>query len=83
MVPLILMLRGVILSVVNRLPMVEFREMLSGLGPSLGPVGAQTYIQSGNAVLLGKPARLEVRVAEELKARFVISVPLFLRRWPG
>lgn len=68
------MLRGVNVSGANRLPMAEFRGMLE----ELGLARVQTYIQSGNAVFLGEPAGLEVRVAEALKVRFGISVPVFV-----
>ncbi len=44
----ILLLRGVNVAGANRLPMPEFREMLTELG--LGQV--QTHIQSGNAVFV-------------------------------
>ena len=68
------MLRGVNVGGGNRLPMAKFREMLTGLGLA----GVQTYVHSGNAVFWGARQGLEVRVAERLRARFGISVPVFL-----
>lgn len=76
--PLILMLRGVNVSGANRLPMAEFRAMLEGLGL----LRVQTHIQSGNAVFLGLRDGLEARVAEGLKLRFGLSVPVFVLRLP-
>jgi uncharacterized protein (DUF1697 family) len=68
------MLRGVNVSGANRLPMAEFRILLQGLGMQR----AQTYIQSGNAVFLGLRDGLEARLAEALRARFGITVPVFV-----
>ncbi|MGV8984830.1 MAG: DUF1697 domain-containing protein [Cypionkella sp.] len=74
MEPLIVMLRGVNVSGANRLPMAAFRAMLEGMGLER----VQTYIQSGNAVFLGDRDGLEARIAEELRAKFAISVPVFV-----
>lgn len=47
----IALFRGINVGGHNRLPMPALRDLLQGLGFS----GVQTYIQSGNAVLLGPP----------------------------
>ena len=72
--PLIILLRGVNVSGANKLPMAGFRAMLEGLGFT----GVQTYIQSGNAVVLGKRAGAEVLVAEGLRSAFGLTVPVFV-----
>ncbi len=72
--PLILMLRGVNVSGANKLPMASFREMLGGLGFER----VQTYIQSGNAVMLGERGGAERRVAEGLRSCFGLEVPVFV-----
>ena len=71
----ILLLRGVNVSGANRLPMVEFREMLAGFGLS----DVDTHIQSGNAVF-GDPGikDLLARISEGMMDRFGIRPPLFL-----
>lgn len=70
----ILLLRGVNVGGTGKLPMAEFRQMLTGLG--LGNV--RTFIQSGNAVFddpgLPDPAGA---IALELQTRFGLSRPLF------
>lgn len=68
------MLRGVNVSGANRLPMAAFRDMLG----SLGFAQVQTYIQSGNAVFVGKRAGAEALVTEGLLVRFGLSVPVFV-----
>lgn len=70
------LLRGVNVSGVNKLPMAELREMLSGLG--LGAV--ETYIQSGNAVFdspLPAPA-LEVTIRDAIAKRFGFAPHVFV-----
>ena len=78
MEPLILMLRGVNVSGANRLPMAAFRQMLT----ELGFAQVQTYIQSGNAVMLGERAGAEARVASGLQAAFGLQVPVFVLTLP-
>lgn len=75
MEPLILMLRGVNVSGANRLPMAAFRAMLEEQGFR----GVRTYIQSGNAVMLGDPATAEARVSAGLSA-MGLAVPVFVLR---
>ncbi|MBI1170677.1 DUF1697 domain-containing protein [bacterium] len=74
MEPLILMLRGVNVSGANRLPMAEFRAMLTDLGLDR----VQTHVQSGNAVFLGLREGLAPRIALALQTRFAIATPVFL-----
>lgn len=74
MEPLILMVRGVNVSGANRLPMAGFRDMLSGLGFAR----VKTYVQSGNAVVVGERAGAEVLVAKALRATFGLTVPVFV-----
>ncbi|MEO6298414.1 MAG: DUF1697 domain-containing protein [Paracoccaceae bacterium] len=71
----ILLLRGVNVSGANRLPMVEFREMLSGFGLT----NVDTHVQSGNAVF-GDPGvkDLLTKISEGMMERFGIRPPLFL-----
>lgn len=89
----VLMLRGVNVGGI-KLPMAEFRAMLSGLGLR----GVASYIQSGNAVFragqadltaqaatlppaaLAAPgaAGLEAVISAALAARFGLTVPVFL-----
>ena len=71
MTPRILLLRGVNVGGV-KLPMAEFRAMLTGLGLE----GVATFIQSGNAVFRAKGDPLPA-IAEALKARFGLTVTLF------
>lgn len=68
------MLRGVNVSGANRLPMASFREMLGGLGFER----VQTYIQSGNAVMLGERVGAEAKVAEGLRAGFGLEAQVFV-----
>jgi uncharacterized protein (DUF1697 family) len=77
MTPRILLLRGVNVGGV-KLPMAEFREMLTGLG--LDRVA--TFIQSGNAVFraAGDPRSA---IAAGLQARFGLSSALFLYDLPA
>jgi uncharacterized protein (DUF1697 family) len=69
----ILLLRGVNVSGANKLPMAEFRAMLTGLGLT----GVATYIQSGNAVFAAKGDPLPA-IAAGLKDRFGLTPELFL-----
>lgn len=85
------LLRAVNVSGVNKLPMADFRKMLT----ELGLVKVSTYIQSGNAVFQGGPG-LEATLPGELEARlqeflgnrihvFVYTAKDFesLSGWPG
>jgi uncharacterized protein (DUF1697 family) len=70
------LLRGVNVGGSGRLPMADFRDLLSGLGLA----GVQTYIQSGNAVCSADdpPGLLGPRIAAAIAARFGFRPPLFL-----
>jgi uncharacterized protein (DUF1697 family) len=73
----IALLRGVNVSGAGKLPMAEFREMLSGL--RLGTV--RTYIQSGNAVFesnLAAPV-LEELIRDGVAAHFGFAPETFVR----
>ncbi len=71
----ILLLRGVNVSGANRLPMAEFREMLTGLGLE----GVRTHIQSGNAVFRDPgEAGLADRIGAAITARFGFTPAVFL-----
>ena len=71
----ILLLRGVNVGGANRLPMPEFREMLTGLGLSK----VETHIQSGNAVFLDPGvADLPGRIGAMMKTLFGFSPALFI-----
>lgn len=71
----ILLLRGVNVSGANKLPMAEFRDLLS----SLGLASVATHIQSGNAVFHAPdPAGLEGRISEAMAARFGFRPGIFL-----
>jgi uncharacterized protein (DUF1697 family) len=70
------LLRGVNVGGAGKLPMAEFRAMLSGLG--LGRVA--TYIQSGNAVFDSdlSPAALEPMIRDAVAARFGFAPETFV-----
>lgn len=85
------LLRAVNVSGVNKLPMADFRKILTGMGLE----NVSTYIQSGNAVFQGGPG-LETTLPGELEARlqeflgnrihvFVYTAKDFesLSGWPG
>lgn len=71
------LLRGVNVAGAGKLPMVEFREMLAGLG--FGSV--QTYIQSGNVVFESERATdaLEPMIRDAVAARFGFAPETFVR----
>ena len=71
----VLLLRGVNVAGANRLPMPEFREMLTELGLR----DVQTHLQSGNAVFHdpGVPG-LTDRIAADMLARFGFAPALFV-----
>ncbi len=70
----ILLLRGVNVSGANRLPMVEFREMLTGFGLT----DVDTHLQSGNAVFRdpGVPD-LADKITAGMMVRFGFKPALF------
>lgn len=72
------LLRGVNVGGKNKLPMKD----LAALFESLGCRAVRTYIQSGNVVFRATPevyVGLAARVAEGLRARFELDVPVVLR----
>lgn len=71
----VLLLRGVNVAGANRLPMPEFRQMLTEQGVS----AVRTHIQSGNAVFLdpGVPD-LATKIATAMKDRFGFAPALFM-----
>ncbi len=76
MVTRIALLRGVNVSGANKLPMAEFRTLLTGLG--FGRV--ETYIQSGNAVFdsdLPAPVQ-EAMIRDGIAARFGFAPESFV-----
>lgn len=74
MTKVILLLRGVNVGGV-KLPMAEFRQMLSGLGLT----SVQTYIQSGNAVFDDPgEAELGLRIGAAMREKFGLDPALFL-----
>lgn len=71
----VMLLRGVNVAGANRLPMPEFREMLTELGLE----DVQTHIQSGNAVFRDPGvAGLEEKVAAAMRLRFGFAPTLFV-----
>jgi len=73
----IALLRAVNVSGVNRLPMAEFRTLLDDLGLE----GAQTYIQSGNAVFRSAKGagELQALIADAVLTRFGFRPPVLMR----
>jgi len=71
------LLRGVNVSGAGKLPMAEFRDMLSAMG--FGKV--RTYIQSGNAVFESDrtAADLELAIRDAVAARFGFAPETFVR----
>lgn len=72
----VVLLRGVNVGGAGKLPMAEFRAMLSGMG--LG--GVETYIQSGNAVFDSDCAapELEAMIRDGIAARFGFAPECFV-----
>lgn len=71
----VLLLRGVNVGGANRLPMPEFRQMLS----ELGLLQVQTHIQSGNVVYLDPGvAGIEDRITVAMKERFGFAPRMFV-----
>jgi uncharacterized protein (DUF1697 family) len=71
----VLLLRGVNVGGANRLPMPEFRQMLS----ELGLLQVQTHIQSGNVVYLDPGvAGIEDKITVAMKERFGFAPRMFV-----
>jgi len=68
MTAFVVLLRGVNVGGNNKMPMSEFRELLS----TLGCKAVATYIQSGNAVFRhdSSTAELTLAIAESVKSKF-------------
>jgi uncharacterized protein (DUF1697 family) len=74
----IVLLRGVNLGQVKRVPMAQFREMLSGMGYT----DVVTLLNSGNAVFrasAGKPERLAQAIAKALLRKLKVEVPVIVK----
>lgn len=73
----IALLRGVNVGGAGKLPMTEFRDMLTGMG--LGAV--RTYIQSGNAVFESdrSAVELELAIRDAVTAHFGFAPETFVR----
>ena len=72
------LLRGVNIGKARRVPMVEFRSTLTGLGYT----SAATLLNSGNAVFRatsGAPARHAARIAAALAAHLKLDVPVIVK----
>ncbi len=70
----ILLLRGVNVAGANRLPMVEFREMLAGFGLT----DVDTHLQSGNAVFRDPGVKdLADKITAGMMVRFGFKPALF------
>ncbi len=84
MTTFIALLRGINVTGHNRIPMVELRELCSGLG--YGDV--QTYIQSGNVVFTGRGGApgVESSLEHAIEKRFGLTIPVIVRtaeQWPA
>jgi uncharacterized protein (DUF1697 family) len=79
--PHAILLRGVNVSGANKLPMAEFRDMLAGQGFA----APQTYIQSGNAVIVSAdpPATIVRSIRDGIATRFGFSPEVFVRDEPA
>jgi uncharacterized protein (DUF1697 family) len=72
------LLRGVNVGKANRVPMAEFRGLLSGLGYT----GVETLLNSGNAVFRASadtPARHAERISATLSIRLGVDVPVVVK----
>ena len=72
------LLRGVNVGKAKRVPMAEFRGLLSGLGYT----GVETLLNSGNAVFrasAGTPARHAASIAAALSSRLGVDVPVVVK----
>lgn len=73
----IILLRGVNVGGHNKLPMADFRDLLTRLGFR----DVATYIQSGNAVLSTDDTVMPATISDAIEERFGFSVDVFsLRR---
>jgi len=74
----VVLLRGVNVGKANRVPMAEFRGLLSGLGYT----GVETLLNSGNAVFRaagGTPARHAASIAAALSTQLGVDVPVVVK----
>ena len=74
----IALLRGINVSGQKKVPMVELRNLLSGVGFN----NVQTYIQSGNVVfesLEGNSQKLETDIQKAIKSHFDFEVPVLVK----
>lgn len=72
------LLRGVNVGKAKRVPMAEFRALLSGLGYT----GVRTLLNSGNAVFhaaRGNPAKHSADIAAAISARLKLEVPVVVK----
>ncbi len=72
------LLRGVNVGKAKRVPMAEFRSVLSGQGYT----GVETVLNSGNAVFraaAGTPARHAARIAAALSGQLGVDVPVVVK----
>lgn len=78
MLTFVALLRGVNVGSARRVPMVEFRDLLAGLGFT----GVTTLLNSGNAVFRsarGTPARHAADIAAALADRLHVDVPVIVK----
>ena len=74
----VVLLRGVNVGKAKRVPMAEFRGLLSGLGFA----GVETMLNSGNAVARaagGTPARHATSIAAALSSQLGVDVPVVVK----
>jgi uncharacterized protein (DUF1697 family) len=78
MTTFVALLRGVNVGKARRLPMADFRAVLSGLGYT----NVSTLLNSGNAVFRaasGTPARLSADIAAAISARLKVEAPVIVK----
>ena len=78
MTTFVALLRGVNVGKAKRVPMVELRGLLSGMGYT----GVATLLNSGNAVFRaprGTPARHSADIAAAISARLKVDVPVIVK----
>ena len=74
----IALLRGINVGKAKRVPMVELRALLSGLGYT----GVSTLVNSGNAVFraqMGSPAQHAASIASAISNQFQFEVPVIVK----
>lgn len=73
------LLRGINVGGHNMIKMPELKRVLEAMGLA----NVQTYIQSGNVLFAadGEPARLEMKIEEEIMRVFGLSVPVVVRTY--